>query len=86
MDLPDLQVFGAPLLCTAAYRGAQTIKILGSGVSTFRIDESCRSPSLNWSFTDNYWLDAQSGMVWRSVQHLSPKGEKVETEILRPAG
>jgi hypothetical protein len=85
-DLPDIQVFGASITCDAVDRGRQTIVILGRGLSTRKIDENCASTSLGWSFTDSYWMDTDSGLVWKSIQHVSPKKGKIQTEILRPPG
>jgi len=34
----------------------------------------------------SFWVDPKSGFVWRSLQHLTPQGETVETEIFRPPG
>lgn len=83
-DFPDVGAYGVQISCVTSLKGLQTIVILGRGVTTRRVDENCQSPLLAWSFTDNYWVDPQSGLVWRSIQHLSPKNEKIEVEILRP--
>ena len=83
-DLPDMKLYGVSLNCRATYRSAQTIVILGRGISTRKIDEACRSRSPDWSFTDSFWLDPDTGLTWRSIQHVSPKNGKVETEVLRP--
>jgi hypothetical protein len=85
-DFPSIPIYGAAVTCTANPRGPETIVVLGRGVTTRKIDESCRSDSLSWSFTDTYWVDPQSTLIWRSIQHVSPKGEKVEVETLRPPG
>jgi hypothetical protein len=85
-DLPDIPAYGAAIKCVATPRGMETIAILGHGITTRKIDETCRSDTLNWSFTDNYWVDPDSALVWRSVQHISPKGETLEIETLRPPG
>jgi len=85
-DLPDAKIYGAALNCKAIYRGRQTIVILEHGISTARVDESCVSAALNWSFTDSYWLDPKTGLAWKTIQHISPKDGKIETEILRPPG
>jgi Group 4 capsule polysaccharide lipoprotein gfcB, YjbF len=85
-DFPDISTYGAAITCTAVPKGPQTIVILGRGISTVRIDEDCLNPSLGWSFTDSYWIDRQTGLAWRSIQHIHPKGGKIETEILRPPG
>ena len=72
--------------CTLLPRGLETIVILGRGITTQKVDEICRSDALGWSFTDSYWIDPQSALVWRSIQHVGPKGEKIEIETLRPPG
>jgi len=85
-DFPGIQVYGAAVKCVTLPRGPETIVVLGRGITTRKVDESCRSDLLSWSFTDTYWVDSQSTLVWRSIQHVSPKGEKVEVETLRPPG
>lgn len=85
-DFPDIPAYGAAVYCTAIPKGLETIVILGRGITTRRIDETCHSDVLDWSFTDSYWIDPQSALVWRSIQHISPKNEKIEIETLRPPG
>lgn len=83
-DFPDIPIYGAAIKCTASPEGPETIVILGHGITTMKINEACRSDILNWSFTDSYWVDLQNALVWRSIQHVGPKGEKIEIETLRP--
>lgn len=85
-DFPGIPLYGVAVKCTTAPRGLETIVILGRGITTRKVDEVCRSEALSWSFTDSYWIDPASALVWRSVQHVGPKGEKVEIETLRPPG
>jgi hypothetical protein len=85
-DFADISTYGIALNCVAASAGPQTILILGASIQTVRIDEKCRSEKLGWSFADEYWIDPQSGLVWRSLQHIHPKGETVAIEIFRPPG
>jgi hypothetical protein len=85
-DFPDLGVFGVELTCTLSQRGAQTIVTLGHGIATRRVDDVCHSTDKKWSFMDTYWIDPGNGLVWRSRQHLNPKGDVIQTEILRPPG
>jgi len=72
------------LNCTLSHKGAQTIVILGRGIATLRVDEVCRSTNPRWSFTNTYWIDPDTGLCWRSRQHIDPQGGVIETEILRP--
>jgi hypothetical protein len=83
-DLPDQHIFAVPITCRSTARGTETIKVLGSSVATVRVDEECRSEKLDWSFTNTYWIAPQSGLVWRSIQHISPKLDPLEVQILRP--
>ena len=85
-DFPDIPIYGAAIKCIASPGVPETIVILGRGVATTRVTETCRSDVLDWSFSDSYWVDPQNALVWRSIQHVSPKGEKVEIETLRPPG
>ena len=85
-DFPEQGLYGISVSCRAHLVGRQSIKILGQSVATFRVDEACRSDRPEWSFTDSFWVDNNSGMVWRSSQHVHPKGGLVETEIFRPPG
>jgi hypothetical protein len=83
-DFPDLGAYGVVVNCVASSQGPQTIVILGRGIPTRKVEESCHSQFLDWSFIDSYWVDPASGLVWRSIQHISPKTEKIELEVLRP--
>jgi hypothetical protein len=85
-DFPDEGHYSVPISCKTVSMGRVAIIILGKALDTVRADEICQSGALGWSFRDSYWVDAQSGFVWRSIQHLTPKGEMIETEVLRPPG
>lgn len=85
-DFPELGLYGVSVSCRAHMVGRQAIKILGQAIATIRVDEACDSRKPEWSFTDSYWVDVDNGLVWRSRQHVHPKGGVVETELLRPPG
>jgi hypothetical protein len=85
-DMPDLGIYSARISCSTAAGRTETTTILGKAISTIRVDETCQNQETDWKFTDSYWLDPESGMAWRSLQHLTPSGETVEIEILRPPG
>ena len=85
-DYPELGLYGVQVSCRARMVGRQSVKILGQAIPTVRVDESCHSDRPDWSFTDNFWVDGDSGLVWRSRQHVHPQGGTVETEIFRPPG
>jgi hypothetical protein len=85
-DFPELGLYGAVVSCRARAVGRQTIKVLGQMIPAIRVDEACQSSKPDWSFVDNYWVDGDNGLVWRSRQHIHPQGGLIETEIFRPPG
>ena len=85
-DFPDLGLYGVRISCRAALAGRQSIKILGQVIATLRVDETCSSQDPGWSFTNSFWIDKDSGFVWRSRQHVHPNGPPVGIEIFRPPG
>ncbi|MEJ1968796.1 MAG: YjbF family lipoprotein [Rhizomicrobium sp.] len=82
-DFADLGYYSVPVTCKDSPAGPDSITILGKAFDTIRVDESCLSEALNWSFTNTYWVGA-SGRVWRAITHFHPKGPTLETQILRP--
>ena len=85
-DFPELGAYGVTISCSAAARRSERITILEQSITTMRVDEVCQTGTLNRRFVDSYWLDTNTGFAWRSLQHVSPEGETVETEIFRPPG
>jgi hypothetical protein len=85
-DFPDSGAYGIAFSCVTASRGPAPVTILGTAIATVRVDENCREAAGRGNFTNSYWLDPQSGLVWRSIQQLDPAGQPIETELFRPPG
>jgi hypothetical protein len=85
-DFPDIPAYGVAVSCRMTRKGAETIDILGEPLATARVDEECVSEKPRWHFRNSYWLDARSGFVWRSIQHIHPHGDTLEIEVFRPPG
>jgi hypothetical protein len=83
-DFADIGAYNVTVTCRTQRMGPQAVRILGKSISTIRVEERCEAPSMNWSFTDSYWVD-QTGFAWRSRQTIRPD-MVIETEILRPPG
>jgi hypothetical protein len=83
-DFPDLGVYSALVECNVTPEGRDPISILGQQFDTFRAEEKCRSDRLDWTFSNSYWVSRETGRVWRSIQHIHPKGPTLEIEYLRP--
>jgi hypothetical protein len=83
VDFVDLGAMSVSLACETVSLGRDDIVILGATVKTARIEQKCSAPTLNWSFTDVFWMGSD-GLIWRSVQHIHPDSAPIEMEILRP--
>jgi Group 4 capsule polysaccharide lipoprotein gfcB, YjbF len=86
IDFPGEGAFNLRLQCHATSAGLRQISVLGQALKVIRVDDKCRVVETGWSFTDNYWIDKDNGMVWRSLQHIHPNGETLRLQILRPPG
>lgn len=86
-DFKDMNLAQIPGTCERSQPRDETILILGKSIRTRRIDERCRAQGheLSWSFTNTFWIDPDSGMVWRSIQHIHPQMPSLEIVTLRPA-
>lgn len=83
-DFADRRVFGVIAECTQRDAGPEQITIIGGTHQTRHIVESCHAPLFDWDFDNDYWRDAATGYVWKSVQNIHPDGDPVSTEVLRP--
>jgi hypothetical protein len=84
VDFPDMGLYAIGMRCRASARGHTSVAILGTAIPTMRVDEKCSATGVDWNFTDSFWVDTDTGMSWKTIQHLHPKGEVIETEIFRP--
>jgi hypothetical protein len=85
-DLPDLGHYSVLITCRETDAGPETITILGKDLRTRRIEEACQADDrvLDWSFRNVFWTDPNSAFMWRSIQHVNPKLDPIEIEVLRP--
>jgi hypothetical protein len=84
-DFADLGRYSVPIQCKDEPIGTETISILGKDIVTLHVVETCTAELLGWTFSNDYWVDENSGSVWRSIQHIHPKLDPLATEVLRPA-
>jgi hypothetical protein len=83
-DFHDLDVYNVQIDCEARPVRLEAVTILGKSIRTMRVDETCNAPSLEWSYTNKYWVDPDGGMTWMSIQYIHPQFDAISTEILRP--
>jgi len=82
-DYWDLNIYSVPIRCVTVSRGPDSVVILGKSISTTKVEESCEGSTLDWTFTDTFWVGS-SGLVWKSIQHIHPNSDPIELEVLRP--
>jgi len=83
-DFRDIGRFGISITCKRTVTAYDPITILGKQFETTRIEEVCNADAVGWAFTNVFWISEKTGRVWRSIQHIHPKGPALELEILRP--
>lgn len=83
-DFGDRHIYGALVQCTQRDMGAENIEIIGGSHATRHIVETCHAPQLDWDFQNDFWRDAATGYVWKSIQAIHPQDEPITLESLRP--
>lgn len=84
IDFPDLNIFGAPILCKRQDYGDVTIRVPGGTILAGHIVEHCSSRPMNWTFDNEYWEDRKTQYVWRSCQYVHPGAPPVMLKVFRP--
>lgn len=72
----------------ARYRigGIKAVEIMGTRQSLLRIDERIHMPELGFKATNHYWVEPHTGLVRRSVQHLSPDLPPLRLTVVKVQG
>jgi hypothetical protein len=65
-------------------RPGETIEVQGKRHGCVRIDEIADMRAWRWETRNSFWIDPQSGRVWRSVQQYCPEIPPMRFEILKP--
>jgi len=82
-DMVDMGKYGVFAICTQHDAGAEQIEIIGVAHDTRHIVEDCKAKQLGWRFSNEYWRDAATGYVWKSIQNFRPDMDALTLEILR---
>lgn len=65
-------------------RPDEVIEIQGKQHSCRRLDEIADMRAWRWETRNSFWIDSQSGRVWRSVQQYCPEVPPMRLEVLKP--
>ena len=85
IDLDLGNNYGVDLVCEFQVEGQRDVEITEIVFQTILVRERCSARTLNWSFTNLYWVDPADGFVWRSRQHIARSFPPVVIETLKPA-
>lgn len=70
-------------VCRPQVIGPAEVEIFGVTRTLAEIAEPCRTPYR--AFENRYWIDPDTGFVWRSVQWLGPVMGAITLEVVVPA-
>ncbi len=85
VDIDRGDWFGLVVQGRMRVRGVEDIEIFGTRHTVLRVDEQCRARDADWTFTNTFWIDPDSGQIWRSRQHVDPETPPLEMWVLKPA-
>ena len=81
-SLRHLGLWAIALNCVFQPQGRETIEIVEVSVDVMRVNEVCTNARRQ--VTNAYWIDENTGFIWKSVQWLGPKIGHVLIEVIRP--
>jgi hypothetical protein len=85
IDIDKNQLFGIPVISEFKISGPREITISGIKIKTILVQEYNSSKSINWDFSNMYWVDVYDGFIWKSRQYISRSFDPIEIEVLKPA-
>ena len=77
-QLNNLKVF-----ITSQVTGIEQVDILGVERNLTLIQEQIFAPRINWKEENKYWIDTETDINWKSLQHISPKLPPIEIELTK---
>lgn len=84
MDFRDIKKFAARVRGQFELKEESSVTILGAQISTLTLSERCHCDDFDWDFENLFWIDRQTGFVWRSIQCVHPNLAPLTVEIFRP--
>jgi len=78
----QVETYGISLHCAFEAQGLETIEIAELRYDLLRVHETCANAARRVANT--YWLEPDTGFIWKSEQWIGPKIGSVTIEIIRP--
>jgi len=64
----------------------ETIEYMGKSQELQRVEEYIHMPELGFKATNRYWVEPDTGLVRRSIQHVAPDLPPLQLTLLKTAG
>lgn len=74
--------YGVTLACRYERLVSETIEIVELTFDVVRVSEICTNQARQ--VVNTYWVEADSGFIWRSEQWLGPQTGRITVDIIRP--
>ena len=84
LDFDQPQRYGIMIASRFEDLGPEPVIVTELEWDTRHIREACKAREIDWTFVNDYWIDRQYGLVWKSVQHFHPDMPPVVIELLKP--
>lgn len=75
--------YGVPVHAQLEPLGRTQIDILGTPHEVLHVRETLNAPAAHFHAVNQYWVDPQDGLVWKSVQQVVP-GQAITLVQLKP--
>jgi hypothetical protein len=85
VDLRPDDDFSVPVDTRCEPMGEETLTLLGTPLRVLKVRERVTVRKWRWATDNVYWLDADSGRVWKSRQQFCPQVAPITMELLKPA-
>lgn len=71
-----------PVECRLERAGRTRIGILGQDFATIELHEHNRAEGIDWRFENRFWVDAGSGTLRQSLQHVAPDAPPCHLQLV----
>ena len=83
ISLDNPPVNNLTLEVSLRFIGTEEVVILGQNKELQLVEEQIENKYIRWKFTNKFWLDPETGFVWKSIQQIAPNIPPVLYEVTK---
>lgn len=76
--------FTRAALCRPVVAAEEAVDVFGVTLTLTPVEEACRTAA--HAFVNRYWIETETGRVWKAEQWLGPESGTLSYEVVRPFG